>query len=58
MTFRTYGRTLQNMKGTIQIRLEPEKRKQLEKLAKESGHTISSYVRWLLEKDFEKENKK
>jgi len=43
------------MKRNIQIRLEPEKRKQLEKLAKESGHTISSYVRWLLEKDFKKE---
>ena len=43
------------MKEIIGIRIEPEERKKLEKLANESGHTISSYVRWLLEKDFRNE---
>ena len=37
------------MKKTIQIRLEPETIKRLKALAESKGHTVSSFVRWLIE---------
>jgi predicted DNA-binding protein len=56
LTLIVYRYTLSSMKENIGIRLEPEKIKELKALAESKGHTLSSFVRWLIEMALKGEN--
>jgi len=45
------------MKSYVPIKIEPKMLERLELRAKEYGHNRSSYIRWLIQKDLEKQDK-